>query len=86
MTTKLTLTLDDAVIKKAKIWAENQNTSLSRAVEGYFRRITENITVPSAAPDLPPITQKLLGIAAGEGLEEKSDKKLLLEALEEKFL
>ena len=86
MTTKLTLTLDDTVIKKAKIWAEDQNTSLSRMVEGYFRRVTENISETSAAPELPPITKKLLGIASGNEPEKKSDKELLFEALEDKFL
>ena len=40
MNTKLTLSLDAAVIEKAKIYAKNQNISLSQLVENYLKRLT----------------------------------------------
>jgi hypothetical protein len=41
MTTKLTLTLNDAVIKKAKDYAKEKNTSVSRIVEEYLDFVAE---------------------------------------------
>ncbi len=40
MTTKLTLTLDDAVIRKAKRYARAKGRSVSELVESYFKSIT----------------------------------------------
>ena len=37
MKTKLTLALDEAVIKKAKKYAKDNNTSLSALLENYLR-------------------------------------------------
>ncbi|MBI9105259.1 MAG: hypothetical protein JEZ04_00855 [Spirochaetales bacterium] len=87
MSTKLTLTLDEGVIRIAKEYAKEQNTSLSRMVEGYFRRITEEAAEPAIKMDIAPITKKLTGIVrlSQEALE-KSDKELLVDALKEKYL
>jgi hypothetical protein len=41
MTTKLTLTLDDKVIRRAKRYAEAKGRSVSELVESYFKSITE---------------------------------------------
>ncbi len=89
MNTKLTLTLDDAVIKNAKQYAKSQNISLSRIVEGYFRRVAVETTGETNHTDmlLPPITKKLTGIARDKQDDlGRSYKEMLLEALEEKFL
>ena len=40
MTTKLTLTLDDKVIQKAKRYARAKGRSVSELVESYFKSIT----------------------------------------------
>ena len=40
MDTKITLSFDEAVIKKAKTYAEQQNISLSRMVEFLLKKIT----------------------------------------------
>ncbi|HJW87769.1 MAG TPA: DUF6364 family protein [Candidatus Brocadiaceae bacterium] len=40
MTTKLTLRLDDELIRQAKKTAKNKGVSLSRIVEDYFRSLT----------------------------------------------
>lgn len=42
MNTKLTLKLEDNIIKKAKGYAEKNGRSLSELVENYFRVLTEN--------------------------------------------
>jgi hypothetical protein len=41
MTTKLTLRLDDTVIRKAKKTARTKGVSLSRMVEDYFRAVAD---------------------------------------------
>jgi Family of unknown function (DUF6364) len=41
MTTKLTLTLDDKVIRQAKRYARAKGRSVSELVESYFKSITE---------------------------------------------
>jgi hypothetical protein len=40
MTTKLTLSLDDKVIRKAKRYAKDSGRSVSELVENYFRSLT----------------------------------------------
>ncbi len=42
MEKKLTLKMDQDVISKAKLYAEQKKTSLSKMVELYFRTITES--------------------------------------------
>ena len=41
MATKLTLRLDDTIIKKVKKTARNKGVSLSRMVEDYFKAVTD---------------------------------------------
>lgn len=41
MTTKLTLRMDDTVIRKAKKTARTKGVSLSRMVEDYFKSVGE---------------------------------------------
>jgi predicted nucleic acid-binding protein len=80
MATKLTLTLDKEVIEAAKEYARKNNISLSGIVELYFKALS------SGARDhkIGPITKELSGIASF--YTNKSDKELLKEALNKKFL
>jgi len=80
MSTKLTLTLDKEVIEGAKKYAKKKNISLSGIVELYFK------TLPSDTKDfkIGPITKELSGIASFS--TKKSDKELLKEALNKRFL
>ena len=49
MTTKLTLTLDDKVIRSAKRYAKIKGRSVSELVEHYFKSLTElNDDLPEA--------------------------------------
>ncbi|MDA3940268.1 MAG: DUF6364 family protein [Spirochaetia bacterium] len=82
MSTKLTLTLDNEVILTAKEYAKNHGISLSKMVEHYFKGISKKI--PSDKDDIPPITKELSGYA--KITNTKSDKELLVAALESKYL
>ncbi|MDR1316626.1 MAG: DUF6364 family protein [Spirochaetales bacterium] len=66
METKLTLKLDQTVIKSAKQYAENNNRSLSRLVEDYFRSLlSENIQEEK----YPPLIKKISGIISENDLK-----------------
>ena len=58
---KLTLSVDDAVIARAKRFAERRGTSVSDLVERYLDLVTK------AAPEVEPtpVLRRLRGILAG---------------------
>ena len=58
MTTKLTLTLDDKVIREAKRYARSKGRSVSELVESYFKSITE---LGSQSEELTPAVKSLMG-------------------------
>lgn len=65
MQTKLTLRLDEALIQRAKLYAEERDSSLSRLVADYFTLLTVEKTEtenPAIAEELPPITASLWGL------------------------
>jgi hypothetical protein len=69
METKLTLKLDQAVIKSAKKYAENNNRSLSKLVEDYFKNLSEeNIR----EEEYPPLIKKISGIISESDLKKLS--------------
>jgi hypothetical protein len=71
METKLTLKLDRTVIQSAKKYAENNNRSLSKLVEDYFRNLSsENIR----EEEYPPLIKKLSGIISENDLAELSEE------------
>lgn len=80
MSTKLTLTLDKEIIKIAKEYARRNNISLSGIVELYFKALSSN----ARDYKISPITSELSGIASLS--TTKSDKELLEEALNKRFL
>lgn len=82
MTTKLTLTLDNKVIERAKIYSKKNNISLSRLVEFYLKTLSSSLE--NKMENIPPITKELSGIAKME--KALSDNELLAEALNKKFL
>lgn len=63
MPTKLTLRLDDAVIKKAKKSARTKGVSLSRMVEDYFKSIAkqEQMEVRES-----PVLYEISGVLSGK--------------------
>ena len=60
METKLTLKLDQSVIKSVKIYAEKNNRSLSKLVEDYFRNLVRESEIRKSS--ISPLVQELSGI------------------------
>jgi len=60
METKLTLKLDQGVIKSVKVYAEKNNRSLSKLVEDYFRNLILESDIKN--PQISPLVQELSGI------------------------
>ncbi len=82
MTTKLTLTLDNETIEAAKEYAKKNKISLSKLVEFYFKSLTSSFV--NYNENIPLITKELSGIA--RITTTKSDKELLEDALNRRFL
>lgn len=61
MQTKLTLRLDDELIREAKALARQRGTSLSQLVANYFRALTRSPAEPPEEERLPPLTRALAG-------------------------
>ncbi len=71
MATKLTLSLNEQTIEKAKAWAKIHKTSLSGLVEGYFESLVSKSADESVI--IAPKTKALSGMfkAYDEGLSYK---------------
>ena len=59
MNKKLTLSLDEATIEKARDYAHKNKKSLSKLVEKYFQFITSDLGVEKQ--EYPPIVKELMG-------------------------
>lgn len=57
--TKLTLSVDEEVVRRAKDFAESRETSVSSLVEVYLRRLSGEHRPPGA---LPPLVARLRGL------------------------
>jgi len=83
MNTKLTLTIEEDIIKRAKEFAKEQNRSLSDIVENYFKAITAN-KIKNKTDELSPITRSLRGsLKLDSNIDYKEE---LAKRLEEKYL
>lgn len=76
MNTKLTLRLDDRLIRRAKSAAEKRGKSVSQMVAEYFDSI-DSIAVTKS--DYPPITTELLGSLKGRSVSREEYRKHLRE-------
>ncbi len=65
MTTKLTLSVNPAVVSRAKRYAKRQGVSVSRLVEVYLATISD----PATPAELPPVAASLRGILKGVDTE-----------------
>ena len=82
MNKKLTLSVDDKIIEKAKAYAEDKNESLSQLVENYFRLLTSNRK--NKEKEVSPVVMELMGtIAVPEDFDYKKEK---MEYLESRYL
>jgi hypothetical protein len=78
MQTKLTLRLDEDLIKQAKVYAHGKGSSLSQVVADYFRVLN---AYTSHTKKIPPITASLRGLLKDATSDEKAYRKYL----EDKF-
>ena len=78
MNTKLTLSIDDKIIKQAKEFAKQRNKSLSKLIEDYLGGIISK--TPSNDENIPPVTKKVAGILKGKKeINTKNDISTFLE-------
>jgi hypothetical protein len=61
VTTKLTLSLDPAVITRAKRYAKQRGVSISAMVETYLAAVSQ----PLDAVKTPPVRRRLQGLLKG---------------------
>jgi len=84
MLTKLTLTIDQSIILKAKEFAQEKNKSVSRIVEEYLRNISTGETEGIFTQKLDsPITDSLVGMFKDTGEDYKD---MIEKARMEKYL
>ncbi|MFY8190579.1 MAG: DUF6364 family protein [Bacteroidia bacterium] len=82
METKLTLRLNQEVIEKAKIYAHNHKTSLSKMIESYLNTITQQKVVDKKL-SLTPLVESLSGVI--DVPEDFDYKKEYANYLQEKY-
>ena len=83
MNTKLTLTIEQDVIQKAKDYAKKKNRSLSDIIENYLKSLTREDN-PANKTRLSPIVQSLKGsFKMPSNFDYKEE---LTKGLEEKYL
>lgn len=82
MNTKLTLTIEQSLIEKAKKYAKGKGRSLSDIVENYFKAIVNEDN--SKVIDSAPITSSLRG--SFKASKDFDYKKELSESLLKKYL
>lgn len=81
MNTKLTLTIEQSVIEKAKRYAKDKERSLSDLVENYLKALTKDISQNEI--ELTPIVKSLKGsFSAPENFDYKKE---LANSLSEKY-
>ena len=81
MNTKLTLTIEQSIIEKAKLYAKEKGRSLSDIIENYLKAIT---TEQRAIEDISPLVNSLRG--SFKAPENFDYKKELSQGLSEKYM
>ena len=76
MNTKLTLRLDEEVIRRAKSYSREVDKPVSRLVEDYFVALT---APRKPRRELSPIVSRLRGSLAGAQVDESDYRRHLLE-------
>lgn len=82
MNTKLTLTIEETIIEKAKKYATSKGRSLSDIIENYLKVITKEESIDKT--ELTPLVKSLKGsFKAPKNLDYKKE---LTKRLSEKYL
>ncbi len=82
MTTKLTLTIEQNIIERAKLYAKKSGRSLSDIIENYLKVVVSEKA--DSESEIAPLTKSLKGV-----FKKPSDfdyKKQLTNSLTEKYL
>jgi uncharacterized protein YllA (UPF0747 family) len=66
MNTKLTLSIDQKTVGRAKKFARERNRSLSNLVENYLKAVTVE---ESAAGEITPLVAELSGVVVAGGVQ-----------------
>ena len=82
MNKKLTLSVDDLIIEKAKAYAEDNKESLSKLVENYFRLLTASRK--NKKTEISPLVKDLMGTI--DVPEDFDYKKAKYEYLKSRYL
>lgn len=77
MHTKLTLRIDEPLIKAAKKYSKIHHKSLSKLVADYLRLVTQSTPITISVDQLPPLTRALKGILRNTKVNELDYKKHL---------
>lgn len=71
MDKKLTLSLNQSVIEKAKSYASSNNISLSKLIEAYLNALT---SAENEHQEITPLVKSLSGVISLDGgIDEKED-------------
>ena len=84
MNTKLTLTIEQSVIEKAKKYARNKERSLSDLIENYLKALTNNEIIEKEETELTSTIKSLRG--SFKMPKDFDYKKELTNRLTEKYL
>ncbi|WMJ73365.1 DUF6364 family protein [Cytophagaceae bacterium ABcell3] len=80
MNKKLTISVDDATIEKAKQFAKSKGQSLSELVENYLKLITRK-------PEKPQVSSKISKLKGTVKLSAETEyKNILKESISDKYL
>lgn len=82
MNTKLTLTIEQKVVSKAKVYAKRKGHSLSDIIENYLKVITQDS--PRSDIEMTPIVKSLRG--SFKASSNFSYKKELSKSLSKKYM
>jgi len=82
MSTKLTLTIDESIIEKAKKYAKGKENSLSKIIENYLKALVKENN--NEEIELTPIVKSLKGTFSSNANFDY--KKELTKKLSEKYL
>jgi hypothetical protein len=80
MQTKLTLRLEEELIRRAKFFAKHTGKSVSRLVADYFASLDK--TLPESEIELTPVVQSLKGALRGADVDAEDYRR----HLEDKYL
>jgi hypothetical protein len=83
MDTKLTLTIEQSVIEKAKVYAKQKGQSLSDMVENYLRSVTHSTGQEAGEMEASPLVRSLRG--SFKSNSEGDDKEELTSILEKRY-